>query len=990
MKKLYLFKAFVFLFGMILPLALFGQTTVSGNVTDAGSGNALPGVSVVLIGSTVGTNTDATGKYSLQLPTNSGRLQFSFLGYVSRSIDVNASTGTLNVQLQQTTTRLSEVVVTGLATTVKRANAANAVATISNREISGITTPQTMDAAISGKLVGAEVVSNSGAPGGGIAIKLRGVTSVFGESQPLYVVDGVIIDNSSVSAGLNAVTAAAAGGNPSSNQDNASNRIADLNPDDIESIEILKGASAAAIYGSLASAGVVIITTKRGAAGQTLVNFSQDIGITRVSKLLGMRTYTEDRVRATFGASAVPLFIEARDAGRLVDYEEELYGNTGMLYSTRLNVSGGNDRTRFFVGGLVQDEEGIIEKTGYEKKAIRFNLDHTLSDRLDFSLSTNYINSSADRGLTNNDNAGVSFGVALSSTPSFVNLFPNELGVYPDNPFAASNFIQTRDLITNNEATDRFLGGLTLNTKLYETDMSNTKLVLRSGLDFYELRTRAFFPNVLQFQSNGRGTGGASIQGNNYNLNTNFAAFLVNNLTLSNNDLNFTTTLGATRENFNQDQILNVATKLIGSQTNLDQAGAVEVTQNRVKERNKGLFFQEEINFKDRIIATAGLRLDKSSNNADVNDFQAFPKFSLALNLGNFDFWQWDNINLFKLRAAYGEAGGFPPFGSKYSALVAFNTGGQAGLLPFTQRGNENIKQERQKELEGGIDIGLLNNKVLLEATVYQKTVSDLILIQNLPQSSGFLTQAVNGGELRNRGVELALSLKPVESTFLKWESRTSYWLNRSEMTKLNILPFALGGFGNTLGTFFIEEGASVTQIKGIKGDEGVQKLGDAAPDFQMNFHNFFTVKNNLTFSFLLHWKKGGQNINLTELLTDLGGTSPDYDDDDDGDGETNSEERVGALGVTAEPFVQDASYLRLREIGLYYTLPATALQSVFGSVVRELRVGVSANNLFTITNYDSYDPEVSNFGGNGLSTGVEVTPFPASRRMFFHLAVGF
>ncbi len=990
MKKLYLLRVFVLLFVMMMPLALFGQTTVSGTVTDAGSGNALPGVSVVLLGTTVGTSTDASGNYSLQLPSGSGRLQFSFLGYVTRTIDVNASTSTLNVQLQEKTTSLSEVVVTGLATTVKRTNAANAVASINTREISGITTPQTMDAAISGKLVGAEVVSNSGAPGGGIAIRLRGVTSVFGESQPLYVVDGVIMDNSSISAGLNAVTAAAVGGNPSSNQDNASNRIADLNPDDIESIEILKGASAAAIYGSLASAGVVIITTKRGAAGKTLVNFAQDVGIAQVSNLLGTRTYTEDRVRASFGDDAVPLFIEARDAGRLVDYEEELYGNTGMLYNTRLNVSGGNDRTRFFVGGLLLDEEGIVKKTGYEKKSIRFNLDHSLSDRFDFSLSTNYINSSADRGLTNNDNAGVSFGVALSSTPSFVNLFPNEFGVYPDNPFAASNFIQTRDLITNNESTDRFLGGLTLNTMLYETDMSNTKLVLRSGLDFYNLRTRAIFPNVLQFQSEGRGTGGASIQGNNYNLNTNFAAFLVNNLTLADNALNFTTTLGATRENFNQDQILNVATKLIGSQTNLDQAGAVEVSQNRIKERNKGLFFQEEVNFKDRIIATAGLRLDKSSNNADVNDFQAFPKFSLALNLGNFDFWQLENVNMFKLRAAYGESGGFPPFGSKYSALVAFNTGGQAGLLPFTQRGNEDIQQERQKELEAGVDVGLLNSKIILEATVYQKTVSDLILIQNLPTSSGFTTQAVNGGELRNRGVELALSLTPVESSFLKWESRTSYWLNRSEMTKLDIPPFALGGFGNTLGTFFIEEGESVTQIKGIKGDEGVQKLGDAAPDFQMNFHNFFTIKENLTFSFLLHWKKGGQNINLTQLLTDLGGTSPDYDDDDDGDGETNSEERVNALGVTAEPFVQDASYLRLREIGLYYTIPNTALQNVFGSLVRELRVGVSANNLFTITDYDSYDPEVSNFGGNGLSTGVEVTPFPASRRMFFHFAIGF
>lgn len=578
---------------MMIPCALYGQTTVRGTVTDFGSGIPLPGVSVVVLGTTIGTNTDASGSYNIQLPTSTGKLTFSFLGYVPQTVDVNASVGTLNIQLREKKTNLNEVVVTGLATTVKRANLANAVATISTKEITGTTTPQTMDAAISGKLVGANVVSNSGAPGGGVAIKLRGITSVFGSAQPLYVVDGIIVDNSSISGGLNAVTNASGGGS-SSNQDNPSNRIADLNPDDIESIEVLKGASAAAIYGSLASAGVVVITTKRGAVGQTWIKFSQDIGVATISRRLGMRELNE-RVTASFGASAVPLYLEARDAGRIINYENELYGNTGVLSNTRLNVSGGNEKTRFFVGGLVQDEEGIVKNTGYEKKSLRFNLDHTISKRIDFSLSTNYINSSADRGLTNNDNAGVSYGIALSSTPSFVDLRPDANGVYPRNPFGASNFLQTRDLVTNNETTNRFLGGLNLNTYLQESAASSTRLVLRAGLDFYNLKTTAIFPRLLQFQSNGNGTGGASIQGNNNNLNTNYAAFLVNNLNVADNNLNFTTTLGATRENFNQDQILNVATQLIGTQTNLDQAGAVEVSQTRVLARNKGLFFQEEV-----------------------------------------------------------------------------------------------------------------------------------------------------------------------------------------------------------------------------------------------------------------------------------------------------------------------------------------------------------------------------------------------------------
>jgi TonB-dependent starch-binding outer membrane protein SusC len=988
MKKSYPIKLLLLLL-MMIPVVLYAQTAVRGTVTDAGSGTALPGVSVVVVGTTLGTTTNANGEYNIQVPKNTGKLTFSYLGYVSQTFDVSPAVNVLNVQMKERLTSLSEVVVTGLATTVKRTNAANAVASLNTREITGITTPQTVDGAISGKLVGANVVASSGAPGGGMAMKLRGITSIFGNAQPLFVVDGVIIDNSSISAGLNTVTNAAGGGS-SSTQDNASNRIADLNPADIESIEVLKGASAAAIYGSLASAGVVIITTKRGVAGKTLVDFSQDIGITRISKKLGMRTFTEERVRATYKTDeAVALFKEAERLGRFIDYEEELYGNTGLLLNTRLNVSGGNEKTRFFVGGLVQDEEGIIEETGYNKKSLRFNLDHVLSDRFDLSLSTNYINSSADRGLTNNDNKGVSFGVALSSTPNFVDLRPNASGVYPNNPFAASNFLQTRDLITNNESTDRFIGGFTLNTKLQSSEMSNTKLVIRSGLDFYNFRTRAIFPTTLQFQSNGNGTDGASIQGNSYNLNTNHAAFIVNNLSLSDNNITLTSTLGATREHFNQDQILTTATKLIGVQTNLDRSGAVSASQYRLIARNKGLFLQEEINYKDQIIATAGIRLDKSSNNAKVNEFQAFPKASIAVNLGNFDFWNWEDINLFKLRVAYGQSGGFPPFGAKYTSFTGFNIGGNAGLIPSTQRGNEDIRQERQKELEAGLDFALWDNKIIFEGTVYEKTVSDLILYQGVQPSSGFSLKVVNGGELKNRGYELAISAIPFERPDFKWNSRTSFWVNNSEITELSVPAFPLGGFGTTLGTFFIEKGKSATQIVGKDGDRGVVKLGDASPDFQMNFHNFFTVKQNFTFSFLLHWKKGGDNINLTELLTDLGGTSPDYDDDDNGDGVPNARERIKSLGVSARPFVQDASYLRMREIGLYYSLPATTLNNVFGSLVRNLKVGVSANNVFVITDYRSYDPEVSNFGANSLSTGVEVTPFPASRRMFFHFVIG-
>ena len=289
MQNLYCKSILFVTFCLLLTISFsaWAQTTVKGTVTDAATNEGLPGVAVLVKpGNTGGTITDFDGNYEIRVPSDAS-LQFSYVGYRTQVIAVNNQTA-INVQLVEDVAKLDEVVVTGLATNVKRSNLANAVATLSAKELTGVTPPQTLQNGLSGKIPGANLVANSGAPGGGISMKLRGVTTVLGSSQPLFVVDGVIMDNSSTSGGLNAVTAAAAGGNAST-QDNASNRIADLNPDDIESIEVLKGASAAAIYGSLAASGVVIISTKRGSAGRTNINLSQDIGVAMANKLLGVR-----------------------------------------------------------------------------------------------------------------------------------------------------------------------------------------------------------------------------------------------------------------------------------------------------------------------------------------------------------------------------------------------------------------------------------------------------------------------------------------------------------------------------------------------------------------------------------------------------------------------------------------------------------------------------------------------------------------------------
>jgi len=252
----------------------------------------------------------------------------------------------------------------------------------------------------------------------------------------------------------------------------------------------------------------------------------------------------------------------------------------------------------------------------------------------------------------------------------------------------------------------------------------------------------------------------------------------------------------------------------------------------------------------------------------------------------------------------------------------------------------------------------------------------------------------LNAGTLENRGLEIGMNISAVDTEDFQWNSSVSWFKNQSEITQLNVPTFNLGGFGNSLGQFQIEEGKSVTQIVGTTGPgTPVSVLGDSEPDFQMNFTNRMVYKD-FTLSFLWHWKKGGDNINLTKLLSDFGGTSADYDGFNvDPEGLIrNGDYRIqkGLFSGNAKPFVEDASYLRLREVGLYYSLPRENLDKWFKGNVSNVKVGLSGNNLINIFDYNSYDPEVSNFGGNGLSTGVEVTPFPSSKRYMFHLSAQF
>jgi TonB-linked SusC/RagA family outer membrane protein len=987
MSKLKILAIFLTLIAAMPVMSKAQMKPITGTVLDT-RGRPINGASILIQGRSEGTVTDESGKFKLNVSENAN-LIVTNAGYRSQVIKWNGS-AEIKIELVEDIARLDEIVVTGLSTNIKRRNLANAVVTISATQLNGVAPSQTFDQALNGKIVGANINANSGTPGGGQSVKLRGVTSIFGNTQPLYIIDGVFVDNTATSAGLNYVTGAAAGGALTSTQDNPSGRISDINAEDIQNIEILKGASAAAIYGSRAAAGVIIITTKKGFVGKTRVTFSQDLGFIKVSKLLGVRQFTAQTAASLSRDSLTQIslaaqYTDAKAKGQLYDYEKEIYGNTGFARNSLLSVSGGNDKTTFYVSAGTKDETGIVNNTGYRNTSLRFNLDHHVSDNIKVGFSTNYLNTSANRGLQGNDNAGVTLGIALSSTPQFEQLHANSQGIFPINHFAASNPLQTVALMQNHEGVNRVITGIGLDATFQRSEKSVTRFVAGGGIDFYSLQTSLVFPTELQFQAVNKGT---SVQGFTNNLNTNFILSLVNTYTASRN-LTLTSSTGFTQENGNYNNLLNAATQLISGQSNVDQAGALTSTQFRSQFQNQGIYIQEEASIIDAVTATAGVRLDRSTNNGDATKFYVYPKGGLSWNLTHSGILDpMGFFSNFKLRAAYGEANNVPAYGSKFTAMNVSNIGGLTGTIIGLQKGQPSIEPERQSEFETGIDFSVLNGKLNFELTYYKKNIYNFLLQSNPPTSSGFTTQWNNAGDLQNQGVELSMNARPVSTRNIVWNTTVNFWLNRSKVTRLITQSIPQGSFGYVLGSYQIQEGKSATQILGLDGPNGIAKLGDAEPTFQMNTYNEITFQNKLSLRFLLHWKNGGQNVNLTSLQNDFGQTSADFDkiiiNPQTQQPMPLGVYRISQVGYSAQEFVQNSGYVKLREIGLYYTFSMSP-----ASFVKGLQIGVSMTNFFVWTSYPSYDPEVSNFG-TGFNTNIDVDPYPATKRADFHLSVRF
>jgi TonB-linked SusC/RagA family outer membrane protein len=942
---------------------------ISGRVTNAATGQGLAEATVAVSGTRILAQTSNEGNYVLNAPDGDLTLVVRAIGHKRQEVSVPAGQDTANVALEPDVFKLEEIVITGQATGVERQNLPNAVATVDAADITRAPTP-TLESALQGKIPGALIQANSGAPGGGIQLNLRGVSTINASVDPLFVVDGIVISNAAIPNGANAVTAAQAGGNPR-NQDNPVNRLADLNPEDIERIEVLKGGSAAAIYGSKATNGVVIITTKRGHQGKPQFNISQRVGFFEAANLLGQRQFPTLADALQFSRdTALVTSLFNQNGGQSFNFEEELYGRKPLSTETAASVSGGTEATQYYISGLVKNDGGIATNTGYKKQAVRANIDQELGSGVQLAVNTNVIHSSAKRGLSNNDNTGTSPYLVFPFTPSFVNLQPSG-GVFPDNPFERSNPLQTFALLTNDEDVWRVLGTVTGRWSVIRGERNNLQITTIGGVDFFEQRNNFVSPPELQFEPND-GQPGTVVLTKSQNRNLNLGVNATHTFTPSSDSWQATTSAGIQYEDreLNGTQILTRT--VVGSSPDL--GASVTPFQNIEPVRDLGIFGQEEVILLDRrLLLTAGLRADRSSANGNTSKYFFYPKAAASYRF----IKPFGGVDELKLRAAYGQTGNRPIFGTKYVSDSTATIGGQFATVIPTQAGDSTIKPERQKEYEGGFDATFGGGRADLSLTLYQRDISDLILVQTIAPSIGQQFRAFSStSTLRNRGIEASLGIQPVRSRDASWLFRTTFSLNRSKITHLSVPTFQTGGFGTSLGTFQIEEGKSATQIA---GREGV--VGDAYPDFQMSFTNDIDYRG-FTLGFLFDWKYGGDIINLTEFLYDAGQNSKDFVD--------AGARRVVDFTRSTAVYVQNGSYLKLREVSLGYTLPPSVTSSLFGSGIRYARLSLSGRNLFRITPYRGLDPEVSNFGNQAIVRNVDVAPFPPSRSYFFSLDLGF
>ncbi|HCU12298.1 MAG TPA: hypothetical protein DGB72_09255 [Gemmatimonadetes bacterium] len=978
---------------------------VTGRVTNA-SGQPLPGVLVAIAGQSAGVRTNERGEFRLSVPNGDVTVVARTIGYKRGTQRIASGASSADFSLEKDVLELEGVIVTGAATSVERRNAATAVAVVSAEALARVPA-QSLEGALQGKVIGASINMNNGAPGGGGQIQIRGASSLIGRIDPLIIVDGVAISNAVRSNMQSSLT-----GSLNAGEENGTNRLADINPNDIANVEVLKSAAASAIYGSQATNGVVIITTKRGREGAPRFNFTQRLGTSQLIRKQGSRHFAGladalSEIGANNEGIAAATAVCSATSCPYYDYQGELYGRKSPSYESVMSLSGGVGSTRYYASGSDKQEAGIAMNTGARRQSLRANIDQNVGDRITISLGSNLLRSFSQRGISNNDNAFSSPLYGFAYTPAIIDLkTKNDLGQYTLNPFAGggtlkgSNPFQTFDIMQNNEDVYRLIFSGKANWAAYSGEKNNLNFSIQGGADRYSNENYIRAPQTLQFQAAGTTEGGtfpgAIVQGNGTERLTNVTTSAVWAFTPG--WVSATTSAGVQLQDRAYNDY-NIVGRGLGPQQSV-AAGAqnINITDRQEKSRTQAGYGQEELLLLgERLYLSGAIRGERASLNGDPNKIFYYPRASASYRFTP----RLRGFDELKIRTSLGVSGNQPSYGDRFLALTSYGIIGglPAYGLPGTI-GNPNIKPERLNEFETGLDGSFLNQRMRVEATYYNRKLTDLLVRPQLAPSTGINATVVNGGEMTTKGYEMGLTLVPVQRNDLTWTSRTTWYQSRADITSFppGVQPFttgtAAGGFGNAYGRLRFAPGHTVTTIWGNASVNGAtvgnQPLADANPKYVMSFGNDFSYKS-LNFNVLVDYRRGGTISNMTLNLFDEGANTWDYD-------KPSPDPTVGATlgayrynlwggGANTAAYLVDGSFTKVREVNLSYDLPTRMAARFRGA--QSGKISFSARNLFIFSGYNGFDPEVNN-GGNFVARFVDLSPFPPSRSFWLSLDLGF
>jgi len=1004
---------------LLLSVGLSAQT-ITGTVTDNG-GMPLIGATVQEAGTTSGTVTDFDGKFSLTVSKANPSINVSYLGYLTKTMNATAGTP-LTIILDEDSNTLDEVVVIGYGTQTKD-NVSGALSTLSSEAIDGRPVASFQNA-LQGQLAGLQITSNSGAPGGASTVRIRGTGSITGGSQPLYVVDGVIIQ-----------TGVGIAGDP----------FATINPSDIASVTVLKDASAAAIYGARAANGVIIITTKRGKSGKPKISFNTYAGsqsVTNTLDLLNAEQYRTVRntVAENSGESPITNLEPGTPLANDTDWQDAIF-QSGRIQNYELSASGGAENFNYYTSIGHYDEEGTLLGTGLDRTTLRLNTDTRLG-RFKFGNNLTVSRTKIDREYNGQGNSILAW--TLLSPPTVGVRTPANIGGFQgatnaDGDPRILNPVAAQTLIDRSGTANRILGNVFAEYEI----INGLNFRVNLGADQSSFRNRTFVP----FFDLGTGEAVVSLENGAEvaeNLGENLSLLLENTLNFQRNISGHSIDLlaGYTVQN-TQVSAINVRTVgqnispglpvLSGSAILPSPPGGFEEDVRTVSYIGRVMY-----DYDDRYLATFNFRRDGSSIFTRENYFDNFYSGSLGWVISNEAFMNDSKISTLKLRASYGFLGNDQINAGATLALLNSNAryilGSGQGIAPSLAPGglvaNPNLVWEKQQQLNLGLDLGVLDDALTLSIDYFVKNSDDLLLNFPLPSATGFNNIFLNAAEVENSGFEFALNygnqvgdftysfnanlaLLDNEVIALTEGLETIDRNSTNEFTARNrIQPgqslFAFFGY-ETDGIYQNQEeidagptplGGTMPgdfRFKDTDGDGEITEMdrtfiGDANQDVTYGFGLSLGYKM-IDFSLQFQGVSGNQVWNNTKYLTQsyfrVSNLSTDVLDAWTPTNPSNTQPRAVSPNIAnndigSDFFVEDGSYLRLKNLQLGVTLPETVVGKV--PALNRARVYFAAQNLLTLTNYSGYDPEI---GGNG-GFGFDNIGYPQSRRVTFGLQLGF